>query len=258
ESWGAYDFTLSNKTGIDRAGRVFAFLKGRPDVQYGRDVWVPANATLSSWMLVGPAFEPLQGQLSDFELLVYERAGGKDQLVSPDTEQQVRTGAARFEKRAPFTTLVLDDEESKGNGFGALPQPASSVDEALLLARGFRYAANLEVEAASVRADTLPPNARAFDGIDHLVIASQKIAHDPAGVLAARRWLLDGGQIWVMLALVDAESVAPLLGDALDFRVVDRVGLTTFKVISKDEGPPEQMPEQDQPVQFARVLLPPQ
>src|SRR5262245_8016716 len=93
ESWGAYDFSVSNKTGTDRAGRVFAFLKGRADVQYGRDVWVPANATLSSWMLVGPAFEPEQGQLTDFELLVYDRAEGKEQRISPGTEQQVRTSS---------------------------------------------------------------------------------------------------------------------------------------------------------------------
>src|SRR5262249_35723186 len=70
-----------------------------------------------------------------------------------------------------------------------------------------------------------------------------------------------GGKVWVMLDLVDPDAVAPLLGDALDFRVVDRGSLTTFKVETRGiaarvEAEPVQRHER--PVAFARVLLPPE
>src|SRR5438445_12161425 len=51
ESWGAFDFNVTNLSNADRNARVVTFYSGSPDVQVGRDVWVPAHATLSSWML---------------------------------------------------------------------------------------------------------------------------------------------------------------------------------------------------------------
>ena len=71
-----------------------------------------------------------------------------------------------------------------------------------------------------------PPLPEAFDGIDHLVLASNRLADDPVGVRAVRQWLMRGGRLWVLLDRVDPDVLAPLLGDALDFQVVDRVSLT--------------------------------
>src|SRR5205807_286198 len=45
ESWGTFDFSLTNLTNTDRQSRVLLFYEGQPDVQYGRDVWVPARST---------------------------------------------------------------------------------------------------------------------------------------------------------------------------------------------------------------------
>src|SRR3954452_18564938 len=55
ESWGAYDLELTNLGDADRTARVLVFYTERPDEQYGRDVGVPAHASVSAWMLVGPA-----------------------------------------------------------------------------------------------------------------------------------------------------------------------------------------------------------
>ena len=55
ESWGSFDFHVTNTTEIDRHARVVLFYDGQPDVQYGRELWIPANSTISSWLLVGPA-----------------------------------------------------------------------------------------------------------------------------------------------------------------------------------------------------------
>jgi hypothetical protein len=77
---------------------------------------------------------------------------------------------------------------------------------------------------------------------------------------ALRHWTEQGGKVWVMLDRVESDVLAPLLGDALDFQVLDRVGLTSFRVethpVGKGIGEPP-LHEHERPVEFVRVQLPP-
>src|SRR5947209_15658974 len=63
ESWTTLRVTVRNLAPEGRDARVLAFYTKRPDVQYGRDLWVPGRSELESWMLVGPAPEEPSGQL---------------------------------------------------------------------------------------------------------------------------------------------------------------------------------------------------
>jgi hypothetical protein len=99
----------------------------------------------------------------------------------------------------------------------------------------------------------------AFDGIDHLVLASNRLIGDPAGMRALRHWLEQGGQVWVMLDRVEPEAVTALLGEALDFDVVGRVSLTDFRIQETAPLPGAgiaPLQKHERPVGFARVLLP--
>src|SRR5690349_12754482 len=73
EAWGAFAFELTNLTDTDRDARVLVSYPGRKDVQYGRDVWVPARATLSSWLLAGPAAGPGRANSRELQLLLRDR-----------------------------------------------------------------------------------------------------------------------------------------------------------------------------------------
>src|SRR3954454_6062144 len=61
EAWGAFDLTLTNASDQDRQARALLFYEGHEDLQYGRDVWVPARSTLNTWMLAGPVPPQSQG-----------------------------------------------------------------------------------------------------------------------------------------------------------------------------------------------------
>src|SRR5207245_9603508 len=50
ESWGVLKFTVENTTRSGREARVLVFYSEQPDVQYGRHLWVPAEASLSVWL----------------------------------------------------------------------------------------------------------------------------------------------------------------------------------------------------------------
>lgn len=260
ESWGVYDFNVTNLSNQDRLARVLAFFSDQPDVQYGRDLWVPARSTQSSWMLVGPASQHKSGQASELQMLLYDRSEGKDRLVLPTTEERIRSRIVPYRRRDPTTVLLLDEEVLPEEVLGRLPQPESRDEEILHLAMGFRLTRLLSDHVPRVPSQLLPPLDEAFDGIDHFILASNRIARDPAGMQALRRWLERGGKVWVMLDQIEPDVLAPLLGDAFDFQVVDRVSLTSFQVQQHTVGqrtPAElQLQKHERPVNFVRVLLP--
>jgi hypothetical protein len=252
ESWGMFDFELTNLSDTDRQARVLVFYKGQPDVQYGRDVWVPARSTLSSWLLVGPAPRQDRDNSRDIQYLLQEPGG----------EERLQSQLVPYEKRAGSTAILVDEEGPKGELFGQLPQPESPVDEAIQFARTFRHAARLSESLRTVSPGMLPVTAEAFDGIDHFMVASGHLADDPAGLRALRHWLEQGGTVWVMLDLVEPEAVAPLLGDVVNFQVVDRVSLAAFKTQKQAVGQGKPEPpvshQHERAVAFARVQLPAQ
>lgn len=260
ENWGAYTFALTNFTDKDRLARVLVFFQHQPDVQYGRDVWVPAHSTRSSWLLVGPTETQTAEGRREIETLLYDRTDGQDRLIlPPEVVGRVRGRAVPYRKRDPTTAIFLDDEEPEPPGYGRLPQPDSPREESVSFARAFRLMLGLSDYVQRVERREIAPMPKAFDGIDHFVLASNRIAEDPVSMQTLRHWLQQGGKVWVMLDRIEPDVLAPLLGDALDFELIDRVSLTSFRIQTHPAGermaePPLQ--EHDRPVEFARVLLP--
>ncbi len=292
ERWVMFGASVSNRSGGERIDRVVVYFETRPDVQYSRDVWVPPHATLSSWMLVGPANAPPppglpastasvagfaaapmgQGPLlaasavflegtansADLRWLLYDRTDGTDRPVLLEGDERIPSKPAYYRSPEPTTAILLDDEPLREPAFGDLPRAESRNDEAVDLARMFRQAAHLSDHIDRLPPGILGPTEQSFDGIDHLIVASDDLTGDVAGMRAARRWLEQGGRAWVMLDRVDPDKVAELLGDGLDFQVVDRVELTSFRIdeAAGDAFHPPLQVDEEQPVTFARVLLP--
>jgi hypothetical protein len=259
EAWGTLGVKLTNFTDADREARVLVFFADQPDVQYGRDVWVPAHATLATWLPVGPAPARSAGPSRTIEYLLYDRTGGQDRLVLPATEERVRSRPMPYRKREPTTAVLLDGPIEDGTRPGELPRPASPEEEAVELARTHRLALE-QSELLTLLNGPLPVTPEGYDGIDQVVVACGRLVREPAVARALRQWLERGGRLWVLLDLVEPDAVAALVGDGLDFQLVDRVGLTSFTVESSQPGPkgPGLSQRHDRAVEFARVLLPPQ
>ena len=65
--------------------------------------------------------------------------------------------------------------------------------------------------------------------MDQLVIGDERLSLDPAAIHAIRQWLYGGGKLWIMLDRIPLATVSLLLGEDLDWTVVDRVGLTQWQ-----------------------------
>jgi hypothetical protein len=261
EGWSKLDFTVTNPTETDRKALVLAFYANSPDVQFGREVWVPGHATLASWLPLGPAPVQAGSMTREIQMLLHEVADDAGRrLVLPPTEERIRSRGVIYRKREEATALVADVELESGSRDGQLPQPDSPDEEALSLARAFRAAQGLSEHVENVDPDALPGWFKAFDGVDHVILASTHLGREPAGMRALRQWVEHGGVAWVMLDRVDPRVVQWFLGEACDFSVVDRVSLTDFRIEEPAMEPGtarRPMQKHDRPVAFTRVVLPP-
>ncbi len=276
ERWGMYLLDLENLSDQDREARLLIRYTEGADIQYGRDVWIPANSVLKTWMLVGPA--PAEGRLSEGREISYlfqDRTGKTDKYVLPRDDARITTKFVSWRKQEPSTSIMLGDDDPP-LAFGELPRPDSPRAEAHLLALTFRAARELSEHVSTCDDGPLCPVADGLDAADHFILASGRIAADPAGMRSLRQWVQRGGSLWVMLDRVDPQTIAPLLGETLDFQVVDRTSLTDFMVertSGSQEGPiggkplpgainrpatepPYRPGPFDRPVDFVRVLLP--
>jgi len=252
ESWGALNFGVTNFDSAAHDARVAVFYPERPEEQYGRDIWIPPHSTLWSWLLAGPAPRQPAELGREIQFLLYDRAPGQEHLQLPAGDERIRGRAVFYQRRQATTAIWLDSVEESDEDIA----PDSGAAEALLLARTFRLAANQSEKVSVVSDRFLPPMAAAFDGIDHFVVATNRLGDDPVGRRALRQWVEQGGRVWVMLDLVDPKTVAQFLGEDFDIQVVDRVSLTNVALhratdtIATVEGRAF-----DRPVEFVRVTL---
>ena len=237
EAWSTLRFTIENRGPTARDARVVIFYPERRDVQFGRDVWVPGQSRITSWIPIGPAPAYPSELRRDFSYMFFDRTGGAVRPLSPTEPEKIPTRAVAYRKREPTTAIVVDAVEGEADDPDPLASPDSPTSQSVLLTRTFRHARGLSENVSLILGRELPPTPEALDGIDHLVLAGNRLAADPAGRQAMRHWLLKGGTIWVMLDRVDTDVVAPILGDGLRFRVVDRTSLTKSSTAFSDGRP---------------------
>jgi hypothetical protein len=258
ESWNTFDVEIVNPSDIDRQARVFLFFPDQPEVQFGREVWVPARSTMTTWLLAGPHRGQPTDTSCEIVALLYEHSDDKDRLYLPTKERPLISRRVLYRPRELTTAILLDDDPRKEIVFGELPRPESPSDEALRLALTLRVASNASEVVRQVRPGALPLTDQAFDGIDQFILASDRISRDPAGLLVLRRWVQRGGRLWVMLDRVGPAVPASLLGDALDFQIVDRVGLNTVRIDRNPATPDDYVQQHERPVDLVRVAPPPE
>lgn len=246
ESFATYKFLVHNVGPTPREARVVVYYPEQEDVQYARDVWVPAMSALTSWVPVGPAPPQAGKEGREIRMLLYDRTGGQDRLVLPLTEERVRSRAVLYRKREPAVAIVRGPA-------GAETLEAESA-ESVHFSNVVRNTVDLPERISFVNDPTLPPTPETFDGIDVVILAGSGLDGDPAGRAALRRWVEAGGALWVMLDLATPQTVAAMLGDDADITVIDRVGLTTV-TLKRANGDMGWGPrDEEEPVTLVRTV----
>jgi hypothetical protein len=257
DSWAPLEIAVNNRAAESRQARVVAFYSGQNDVQYARDIWVPGNSTVTTWMLVGPPPEVYVSQTNrDLETLLYDRTGGQDRLVLPPSQERIRSRPFPYKAHERATMVVMDQSPPDGKNQALWGPAADEVEQTVSM---FRTIGGQRAGIYQIPPRLLPATPEGFDGLSQCVLAAHSLNENPTGELALRRWVEQGGTLWIMLDLVDMETVARLLADSLPCEVVDRTSLSRVQIQTPNLGPDEQdIPvDFEQPVDFVRVILAP-
>ncbi len=261
KSNNALGFRLTNPRDTDLNARVLTFYEGESETQFGRDLWVPAHASIWSWLTLGPpAAPPKIGQI-ELKSIVRELSGSDQKLVRSGQEPPLTSNLIPFEMRHQLTTLMLDSDISDGSQGPTTPEQLAAALHLRDLIHTMRHDVGMSPRINSVRQRFLPPIAEAYEGIDQFVLASDRIVADVDGQRGLRAWLEKGGHLWIPLDWVQQETVTTLLGDLLPLQIVDRTSLTSVQFEMGPGNPYLIKPETrefEDPVPFVRVLAPQQ
>lgn len=248
--WGELHLRLENGTDLPRDLLCTSYFEGQPELQYGRQVWVPPRARLELshpvWL---PASGPVDGNTVTVHSLVIDGATDREVLLADES------GQLRHER----SVVVNAGERQSAVIAGWRPQEAVPQD-VLDLVMASRSIQGLSTRVSILAGDFLPTDASHLEYLDHIVVADARLTEDSAALGAVRSWLHAGGRLWIMLDRAGPRVMEQLFGDEFLGHLVDRVPLSSVRIdvapspAAPDGRPGTQVPH-EQPVELARIAV---
>ena len=241
--WGSLAITVSNRSDQPREVLVATYFEENPLLHYGRRVWIPPRSILETTYPIQPPAKPRNPKQLEFRTLM--QADGTE----PDSWSRAEDGARVYDG-----VLPLSDSRSVTGFVGDRHGDELRQN----LASTARVNRDLRKSLVGFHDKFFPANSELLQGMDQVVICTDRLHSDPAGTAALRRWIQAGGYAWIMLDQVQPETVTSLLGDAFDTHIVDRVSLTSILLTGeqgKSRTPAESEPREfEEPIPLVRVV----
>lgn len=249
ERWGTVQLTFANLE--DKPVELFAatyFDRDRSQ-QFCRKTWVPAQSrVILSHPIHLPTLEEGGIKGFDYHTLLVDTSQGSEVLVRDNQRDLEQKGRLRLGEEPATALMNMPDE------FG-LDAAARELPYELIVA--CKSSQLLGRAMAQLNDSIFPAAPEAYACIDQIIVADNRLTHDGPAIAAIRRWLFSGGHLWIMLDRVEPQLVELLLGDEFHCQVVDRVELTTVKIVPvvRAVGEEISMREYDQGVGMVRTLI---
>ncbi len=263
--WGVVEFRAVNQT--DKMADVQAVMRfvDDPTIEFSRRAsLLPHSVLRSTCPVLVPGSIDVNRRNIEFltERILPPRKLDPQKKLTPQ-EVLMRAQPILLDHEDPTVGMVADLQRIRPRGYGgsfhtglaaAPPDLDYSIYEMVLAAKRAR---NLSRRVSAFDPGELPADPACLDVLDVLVLSSDRLATDPAGLATVRDWVLGGGRLWIMLQDVQLETVSAVMGDAFACEVVDRVELTSVTVhnalVTVFNEQDEQM-EFEEPVPFVRVI----
>ena len=228
--WTALDIRAINPTNQPTEALVSILFEGGTR-QFARRLWVPANGDRFTWLPIRvPAEAGSEGAI-EYTALVLDAGADREILTHREGDSLTSSALLRISDDPVRSGLILPRP--------VLPstpaEEATREDWPKTLAAA-RSARGLNITSPLIVPDFLPPWHMTQRGLDVLLLASDRLESDTAGLAALRSWVRDGGRLLIALDAVAPETVDSILGHDAGIEVVDRVELDAFTMATRDRS----------------------
>jgi hypothetical protein len=240
--WSVLGVTATNPADVAGEGMVSVFFPPDLHSQWARRLWVPSRAERTSWLPIRiPAGIPPTESRQTYTVLMLDAAAGQDVLLRRAGETLTSEGLMAIGHDTAKTCAYFarpGDGDMRRDAADAArfgdrdPDPD---DQALETVSAGRLSLDLEPACSILPADFLPPWSECLAGYDQMVLTSDRIVQDTAGLAALRAWVRNGGRLWIMADRVQPSTLLALLGNAMPVQPVDRVELNRFMIETYDD-----------------------
>ncbi|MFT5323665.1 MAG: hypothetical protein ACI8P0_001516 [Planctomycetaceae bacterium] len=239
--WGTISVEATNRGAVSTSIEAAAWIGGRESDQFGRSVWVPAEARRSAWT---PIFIPPQHHGTGKPMLHWMavRKSAAGEVLSQSRDQDRIETRQLIEPRGSVVFAVITGTDERHLAKAAL----------------LKYSMEkVQPDAAvlSIPDTQLPAIPEALDAVNIVVVIGDTLSRNAAATETVQDWVHQGGTLWLMLDTMSHESAQVVCSGELLVEEIDRVTLTSYSLFS-DTNSMEQAAENvdlERPVQLVRV-----
>lgn len=256
--WGGVGISVGNPNDEDALVRSSAYLEPTTNRQFGRDIWIPANAIRhSSYPIFVPedvAGEEVTGdsriygnRTATMQSWLFDLSLGDEQPIRRVTGEMTYQDTVIVDSPMPLTGIFRD---ASRDVVGFEPDYEALV---AFLVEGGRSRRTF-----SFVPTTYPNSSLVLDQYESILIAGDGIADDTAALQAVHDWVVQGGRLWIMLDRTSQSTIERLLGNACRFERVDEVSVNQVDMELRNE-PGKDVIESiskfhEEPLKWLRVL----
>lgn len=253
DQWASLGVQAGNTTESDGEALVAVYFGKDPQTQFARRMWVPAKSVRKTWMPVRiPETGDASGKSIEMTLLSL-RDSPQGEIIERRPGLELLRSSMLTIDREPVKTAALYRKPLPDQR-GAVHDADEDAYEWVAEARKLAGLSRIVMEFSD---DFVPSHVAMWDSLDQVILCSDRIVDDSAGLANLRDWLHRGGQLCVFLDRVTADTIAALVGNSISFQVVDRVELDEFTIentITWDPGRTRDKRRFEQPVELVRVV----
>jgi hypothetical protein len=244
DRWSTVGVTIINPTNQGVELLSAHYFPGNPDLQFARQLWIPAHARRITWYPIRPVPSKVPQGNIPVQALLIDRSTHREVVLREPTGRMSHPGLLPSEKeKGPAIGLISDEDD---------PEPRRPMINAALTScqfptRVFKLSTDHSSPADN---DSFLPTMESLQVLDTLIVASDRPVHDPAELRAIRLWLHNGGNLWIMLDRVSLSTAALLLGEDLPWTETMKNELSQWQMHqdSKAQGPEEESGPTREPV----------
>ncbi len=240
--WGTIGIDAINRGSEPTSIEATAWIGGQKNNQFGRSVWLPAEARRQTW---APVFVPSK-RFSNNEPMLYSmsvRKSASGEVLSTGRNQdRIESRQLIVPRGTAVYAMITDGEDNH------------LADSDLL-----RYLFGVmrpDTAALSIDVRHLPHIPEAMDVVDTLIVIGDSLGQDAAATEAVQDWVRLGGTLWLVLDTMTSESAQAICGSELLVQEIDRVSLISYSLLADTNAMQRAADEVDleRPVKLVRAL----